>query len=84
MAATRSPSWRPVYPDAPLREVARLLLDKGISAVPVVDDNGTPIGMVSEGDLIRPDRAHTTGLLITSRAFIGICSSGVSRSQRLK
>jgi len=46
-----------VHPDTPLREVARLLLDKGISAVPVVDDNGTPIGMVSEGDLIRPDRA---------------------------
>ena len=46
-----------VHPDTPLREVARLLLDKGISAVPVVDEKGTPIGMVSEGDLIRPDRA---------------------------
>lgn len=46
-----------VHPDTPLREVARLLLDKEISAVPVVDNNGTPIGMVSEGDLIRPDRA---------------------------
>jgi len=38
--------------DTPLREIARLLLDKGISAVPVVDNNGAPIGMVSEGDLI--------------------------------
>ena len=46
-----------VHPDTSLREIARLLLDKGISAVPVVDDNGTPIGMVSEGDLIRPARA---------------------------
>jgi CBS domain-containing protein len=46
-----------VHPDTPLREVARLLLDKEISAVPVVDNNGTLIGMVSEGDLIRPDRA---------------------------
>ena len=46
-----------VHPDTPLREIARLLLDKAISAVPVVDDNGAPIGMVSEGDLIRPDRA---------------------------
>ena len=43
-----------VHPDTPLREVARLLLDKGISAVPVVDEKGTPIGMVSEGDLIDP------------------------------
>jgi len=46
-----------VHPDTPLRKIARLLLDKGISAVPVVDDNGAPIGMVSESDLIRPEQA---------------------------
>lgn len=45
-----------VHPDTPLREIARLLLDKRISAVPVVDSNGAPLGMVSEGDLIRPER----------------------------
>ena len=47
-----------VRPDTLTREIARLLLDKGISAVPVVDDNGTPIGMVSEGDLIHPKRVE--------------------------
>ncbi|MFZ5790345.1 MAG: CBS domain-containing protein [Pseudomonadota bacterium] len=41
-----------VSPDMSARQVAELLLAKGISAVPVVDDNGAPIGMVSEGDLI--------------------------------
>jgi hypothetical protein len=46
-----------VHPDTSFREIARMLLDKGISAVPVVDDKGAPIGMVSEADLIRPDRA---------------------------
>src|SRR5262249_54283874 len=46
-----------VHPDTPLREVARLMLDKRITAVPVVDDNGAPMGIVSEGDLIRPERA---------------------------
>ena len=45
-----------VHPDTPTREIARLLLDKGISAVPVVDNNGAAIGIVSESDLIRPDR----------------------------
>ncbi len=45
-----------VHPDTPLREIARLLLDRGISAVPVIDEKGAPIGMVSEGDLIHPDR----------------------------
>jgi CBS domain-containing protein len=28
-----------VHPDTPVREIARLLLDKGISAVPVLDNN---------------------------------------------
>jgi CBS domain-containing protein len=38
--------------DTPIREIAQLLVSHGISAVPVVDSNGLPIGMVSEGDLI--------------------------------
>jgi CBS domain-containing protein len=46
-----------VHPDTTVREIARLLLDKGVSAVPVIDNNGALIGMVSEGDLIRPDEA---------------------------
>lgn len=46
-----------VHPDRPTREIARLLLDKHISAVPVVNDNGAAVGIVSEGDLIRPERA---------------------------
>lgn len=38
--------------DTPVAEIARLLLERGISAVPVVDESGAPIGMVSEGDLV--------------------------------
>ena len=44
-----------VGPGQGTREVARILRDKGISAVPVVDDDGRPLGMVSEGDLIGRD-----------------------------
>ena len=47
-----------VEPDTPLREIARLLIDKRISAVPVVDNDGAAIGIVSESDLIRPERAE--------------------------
>lgn len=48
-------------PDAPLRDVARLLLENRISAVPVVNRDGVPIGMVSEGDLVgRGDRDRLT------------------------
>jgi CBS domain-containing protein len=41
-------------PDESVKAVARLLADHDISAVPVCDENGKPIGMVSEGDLMRP------------------------------
>jgi CBS domain-containing protein len=35
-------------------EVARVLSDNEISAVPVCDDKGAVVGMLSEGDLLRP------------------------------
>ncbi len=41
-----------VSPDTPTAQIARLLLDHQISALPVVDGSGMVIGMVSEGDLI--------------------------------
>jgi len=44
-----------VTPETPVTEIAKLLLDRGISAVPVVGEDGVPLGMVSEGDLIGRD-----------------------------
>jgi CBS domain-containing protein len=41
-----------VGPETPTRTVAKLLLENGFSAVPVIDDKGAAIGMVSESDLI--------------------------------
>jgi CBS domain-containing protein len=41
-----------VRAETPVRDIARLLLANHISAVPVLDGSGAPIGMVSEGDLI--------------------------------
>lgn len=40
-------------------DIAKLLLEHGISAVPVVDDKGRPVGIVSEGDLMRREEADT-------------------------
>jgi CBS domain-containing protein len=42
-----------VRPEMTVQEVAEILLDNRISAVPVVDADGHLIGIVSEGDLIR-------------------------------
>jgi len=41
-----------VRADTPARAVAEKLLQHGISAVPVVDDDGVVVGIVSEGDLM--------------------------------
>ena len=41
-----------VRPDTSVREIAEILLANRISAVPVVDENDAPVGIVSEGDLI--------------------------------
>ena len=45
-------SVRSVGPDAPLKEVARLLLDNRISGVPVVGTLDTVLGVVSEADFL--------------------------------
>ncbi|WP_420133203.1 CBS domain-containing protein [Rhodopseudomonas sp.] len=41
-----------VRPNASVRTVAETLLAHGISAVPVVDEAGAPLGIISEGDLM--------------------------------
>ncbi|WP_207540526.1 CBS domain-containing protein [Sabulicella rubraurantiaca] len=41
-----------VSPDAPIMEIASLLRRHRISAVPVVDEKGALVGIVTEGDLI--------------------------------
>lgn len=39
----------------PLKEVAKLLLERRISGVPVIDDDGKVLGIVSEADFLRKD-----------------------------
>ena len=42
-----------VAPTASVQEVAKLLLAHRISALPVADQNGSLVGIISEGDLVR-------------------------------
>ena len=55
MNAAQVMTHRPVTagPTMSVRDVAKLLLQHGISAVPVVDASGALLGIVSEGDLVR-------------------------------
>jgi CBS domain-containing protein len=77
-------------PDTPTREIARLLLENHISAVPVVDNSGAPIGMVSEGDLIgRSDsdrqarREWWLAMLAEGEAFSPEFLAGLRRQAQL-
>jgi CBS-domain-containing membrane protein len=58
-----------VRPDTTVRDIAEKLISNRISAVPVVDDRGAVIGIISEGDLIHrievgTERKHSWWLKI--------------------
>jgi len=42
-----------VAPDMPVPEIAKLLVERQISAVPVVSDGRRLLGIISEGDLVQ-------------------------------
>lgn len=68
--------------ETPLKDVAVLLIDRGISGVPVVDTDGAILGVVSEADLlVKEQGADAVGHRRLAR-FIG--ESGESRAQLVK
>jgi CBS domain-containing protein len=54
-----------VQRETQFKKIARTLADSDVTAVPVVDDLGHPVGVVSEGDLLRTvaGQPDPTGLL---------------------
>jgi CBS domain-containing protein len=48
-----------VTPETDVGEIARTMLDKHISAIPVIAADGSLVGIVSEGDLIHRAEAET-------------------------
>ena len=46
-----------ISPQTSLRAAARLMASRGISALPVVEADGTVVGLLSEADLVRPNDA---------------------------
>ena len=43
---------------ATVREALTLLVDRGISAAPVINSAGHPVGVLSRADILRFDREH--------------------------
>ena len=54
---------------ATVRDVAKILLEKRISAVPVVDDAGKVVGIVTEGDLDSSRRSRDRASLLLVGTF---------------
>src|SRR5262249_24658088 len=51
-----------IQADANLKEGIALLIDRGFSAAPVIDDAGRPIGVLSRSDIVVHDRERTPGI----------------------
>jgi CBS-domain-containing membrane protein len=49
-----------VEPRTPLKEVARIIVERRVSGLPVVDDDATVLGVVSEGDILAKERGRAS------------------------
>jgi CBS domain-containing protein len=56
-----------IGPEAPLKDVARILVEHGVSGLPVCDIEGNVVGVISEGDILYkehdPKEGHRGGPL---------------------
>src|ERR1700760_2152518 len=48
-----------VHPETSLLDAVKLMAERRISGVPVLDDDGRIVGMLSEGDLVRWHEGYT-------------------------
>ncbi|MDF3299082.1 CBS domain-containing protein [Streptomyces tropicalis] len=80
-----TPAAVSVQPGTPLKEIVRLLDEYDITAVPVVED-GRPVGVVSEADLVRkqtlPGPERTAGELMSSPAVVAAPGWSAVRAAR--
>jgi CBS domain-containing protein len=57
--------------DAPFKEITRIMAEYRVSGLPVVDESGRPVGLVSEGDLLLKEEfasdVETDGLFVSRR-----------------
>ena len=53
-----------IGPEAPIRDVAKILVDNGISGLPVCDIEGHVLGVISEGDILYKEHDPRRGALV--------------------
>ena len=67
-----------VAEDTAIEDIAKLLLEQGISGLPVLDAEGRLLGIVSEGDLIRRREGESGG---GGSWWLNLLSSDVDRAR---
>ena len=70
-----------VAPDLPLKDVAALLIEHGISGLPVVDD-GRVVGVVSEADVIAREHAEAQHARLLARLGYGALADDATSISR--
>lgn len=54
-----------VSPDSSLKEAARIMIDRKVSGLPVVDDDGVLVGIVTEGDILHMESMRNPATTIS-------------------
>lgn len=57
-----------VSPDHSVRHAAKIMLDNHVSGLPVIDDDGLLVGIISEGDLLRRSELGLVAIASPSRS----------------
>jgi CBS domain-containing protein len=74
-----------VGPDTMVEELARLMINRHISGLPVVDQGGYVLGIVTEGDLLRRVEVHADSHSKTWRDLFasnaGLATDSLNRMQ---
>ncbi len=87
VADLMTPNAVVVQPGTPFREIAHLLEEYDITAVPVIDEDERPLGVVSEVDLLRRQTDKlgrtTAEAIMTSPAVVARSEWSVVRAARM-
>ena len=82
---TKVPDVLTFTPDTRIEDAARALADRKLGGAPVVDDDGTVVGLLEDDDLIvRESRLHAPTVLTVLGAYIPIPDRGHDLGEELR